>query len=283
MRRVSLAFLPALLVCTACGADSEPPESDEVTPAEVAAWAPNVSALGAYLSIYGPVAAYDGQAAFGDPTCPAVQRDESTLTITGGCTDSSGMNWTGLVSMSLATNTLSFASFGSGQPSVTTQSGTATLADGSTTSRDYSIELAGSDGSSISYQGHVDGAYGARTVWSGSGTFVRHAGQTNGQADALTTDEVYDDSECGSAPAAGTTQISLRNHAAVVTYEGAVDCGADTADVTIDGAPQGKLSGIDCGIAPDARAHGRAATYLALLLGVAGAWLGRRSRGLPRA
>jgi MYXO-CTERM domain-containing protein len=280
MRRVSLAMVPALLVCTACGPDPQPPPPYELTTAEVAAWAPNVSALAAYLAIYQPLASYDGQAVFSDATCPTLARDDASLSITGGCTDSSGEIWTGSVTMDLATSVLTFTAFGHGSSApVSTQSGQASIADASATSRDFSIELSGSDGSSIDYRGHVDGAYGARTVWNGSGTFVRQAGGTNGQADAVTTDEVYDDSECGSQPAAGTTELTVHDHAAVVTYNGAIDCGGEGADVTIDGEPKGKIQGAGCSTAPKG---GTGGAWFTLILAVAGAWFMRRNRERER-
>ncbi len=282
MRRLSLVMVPALLVCAACGSDAEPPPPYELTTSAVAAWAPTVSALAAYLSIYQPLAVYDGQPTFSDPTCPAVERDQATLSITGDCTDSNGMIWSGSVTMDLATSTLSFAAFGSGHAMpVSTLSGEATVADGSATSRDFSIELSGSDGSSIDYQGHVDGAYGARTVWNGSGTFVRNIGQTNGQVDAVTTDEVFDDAECDSQPAAGTTELTLNGRSAVVTYNGALDCDGDGADVTIDGTPKGKVKGVGCSVSPNPGAAGAAGTCLTLIL--AGAWFAGRRRLAARA
>ncbi len=274
MRGALLALVPAVLLSAACGPNSPAPKPDVLTADEVAAWAPDVSALGAYLSIYEPLAVYDGQSPYSDPSCPVVVRDDTTLTITGNCKNSSGQTWSGVVSMELSTQVLTFSDFGSGN----TQSGSASIGDGSPTSRDFAIELTSkTDGSEIAYQGHVDGGYDARTVWNGSGTFVRRSGQTSGTVEATTTNEVVDDSVCSGQPASGTTQLGIRNHVAVITYDGSVDCGNGAADVSVDGEPQGTITGVSCSISsrPGAGDRGRA-VWLAFALGAA--FVRRRER-----
>ncbi|HTQ05971.1 MAG TPA: hypothetical protein VMI54_19050 [Polyangiaceae bacterium] len=280
---MSLALVPALLLVAACGPSSPAPKPYVLTPDDVAAWAPNVSALAAYLSIYQPLAAYDGQATFQDPNCPVVERGESTLTITGDCTDSTGQAWWGSVSMDTTTHELTLSDFGNGADvPASKQSGTASIDDGSATSRDFTLELGKGDGSSIDYQGHVDGDYDGRTVWNGSGTFVRRDAQTNGEVTATTVDEVYDNALCTTQPASGTTELTLDAHTALVSYDGAVACSdGAAADVTIDDVPAGKITGISCSVSAKPPL-GAGSVGLGVVLGVAAASGLRRRRRTRR-
>jgi len=256
MRPVSLALAVVSLVGTGCGQPN--PEPEPLTAEEAASWAPSVSALAAYLTIYAPLALYDGQAPYSDPNCPVVARTNEMLTITGGCVDTTGQSWTGSAWMDVgAARTVSFDKFGSGTASgVTTQTGTASIVDSNGTSRLFTLDLQGDD-SSIQYSGVVDGAYGASTAWGGSGTFTQRRTGALEPVDAKTVDEVFDSSICDNAPASGSTSMTIRGHHAVVTYDGDTDCdGSSSAELTIDGGSSTAIAGVGCSLAHPARSRG---------------------------
>jgi hypothetical protein len=119
------------------------------------------------------------------------------------------------------------------------------------TNTDFSVSLTHDAGvvTTFDYDGRVDGGYGTHTVWNGSGTVTRDGlAAPNGTVSVTTTDEVVDGGICSGQPVSGNTMIENEvEETAIVTYDGAVDCDdEEAASYSLDGKPQGKLTGIVC-------------------------------------
>src|SRR5262245_54399069 len=87
-----LASLSLVLLLAACG-------EGRVEPEHAATWANTGSALGVYTHLHIPVAFAVGQHTFTDADCPTTSDDGTTVTITGGCTDSDNQRFEGSVTL----------------------------------------------------------------------------------------------------------------------------------------------------------------------------------------
>jgi hypothetical protein len=239
-------------------------QSTLADPDNVRTWANAASAYAVYGNVYQVFAVADGEQQYPDPACPALEDDGTTLTATGDCTASDGAAWVGsavVVRSADGDRALTLDGFGTTDG---TRQGEAHLRVVSETSTDFELSLSHLGGGSMSfvYAGRVDGGYGTRTVWNGSGTVTRDGpGTPTGTVDVTTTDEVIDGEVC-SGPASGNTTIhNDADESAIVTYDGAIDCdGEEAASYSVDGVPKGKLTGIICSMSrrPDAGGGGTA-------------------------
>jgi len=273
-----------------CGSDSEPfaaaknDDSSLANPDNIRTWANTVSAIALYANAYQPIAVADGAKTFDDPACPATDDDGTTLAIEGGCTDAMGATWVGKASVKRHANgdrDLTLENFGTKKDEASdTRNGDASVRRIDDGSQDFSLKLAHESGVrvTIDYEGHVDGDYDARTVWSGSGTVTREGLLPPvGTLDVTTSAEVVDGDVCGQPASGNTTLTDEAGTTVVVTYDGDVDCDEDqAATYTLNGASKGKLTGIACTTSPG-RTGPEAAALLAIMLSVAGL-RGRRRR-----
>lgn len=249
----------SMLLLGGCGSSGEPfaAKKDDGTlanPDNVRNWANTASAIAVYANAYEPIAVADGAKSFDDPACPVTSDDGTTLGIEGGCTDVKGTSWVGKASVKRHANgdrELTLEAFGttSGDAS-DTRSGEASIRRMDDGSRDFSMSMVHDGGSRLTmdYAGHVDGDYDARTVWSGSGTLKREGLLPPvGTVEVTTSAEVVDNDVCGQ-PASGNTSLTDdAGNTVVVTYDGAIDCDGDqAATYTLNGASQGKITGIAC-------------------------------------
>ncbi|HEX5101120.1 MAG TPA: hypothetical protein VFV94_16530 [Polyangiaceae bacterium] len=272
-----------------CGSDSEPfaaaknDDSSLAKPDNIRTWANTASALALYANAYQPIAVADGKRTFDDPACPATNDDGTTLSIEGGCTDAMGASWVGRASVKRhadGARELTLEDFGTQKGDASdTRNGEASVRRIEDGSQDFSLSLVHESGVrvTIDYEGHVEGDYDARTVWSGSGTVTREGLLPPvGTLDVTTSAEVVDNDVCGQ-PASGNTTLTDEDDTVVVTYDGDVDCDDDqAATYTLNGTSKGKITGIACTASPG-RTGPEGASLLAIILGVAGL-RGRRRR-----
>ncbi len=109
-------------------------------------------------------------------------------------------------------------------------------------------------------------------VWNGSGVWS----DIDGRFEAETVDQVFDEAICVSEALSGFTRVRGESEA-VFTYDGATDCDEDsTVTWTLDGEPQGELSGVSCAVGRLPGSRGPAALVLGGLFALA--WRGRRRR-----
>jgi hypothetical protein len=150
---------------------------------------------------------------------------------------------------------VTFDGFGSGS----TVTGTFTAHDLSATSHTFVANYVVRESdvtTSIDYEGSVEGSFTtAETVWSGSGTITRDGASPTGTVEATTVDQRRDDTICNNQSLSGTTTLTANDHTATLTYDGATDCDDPGADAlwSLDGVPQGSITGISCSMAPGAR------------------------------
>jgi hypothetical protein len=249
------ALLALLALLPACGSEDKPftatNTSSLTDPDNVRAWANAASAYAVYGNVYQVFAVADGEQDFPDPACPAIDDDGTTLVATGGCTASDGAEWVGtaeVVRSADGDRALTLNDYGT---SGSTRDGEAHLRVVDETNTDFSVNLTHDGGvvTTFDYDGRVEGGYGTHTVWNGSGTVTRDGLATpNGTIDVTTTDEVVDGDVCSGQPVSGNTMIhNEADETAIVTYDGAVDCDEEeAASYSLDGNPQGKLTGIVC-------------------------------------
>ena len=83
----------AALVTLASGCSTDPLDEAQWS----GTWATTGSAVAIYSHVYDPIGRTDGHVTFPDAACPTVSDDGTTLTITGGCTDSTGTEWRGTI------------------------------------------------------------------------------------------------------------------------------------------------------------------------------------------
>jgi hypothetical protein len=120
------------------------------------------------------------------------------------------------------------------------------------------------------YSGSFKGADTSRT-WNGSGKAGTSA---LGGASVSTKDEVISSSVCGHEAASGTTTVTAGSTSMVITYDGATKCDTDSrVKWSLDGADQGELVGVQCGVAP-----GGELAALALAGASVIPWFRRRNR-----
>jgi hypothetical protein len=278
---VVLALLPA------CGSDDEPfketTTSSLADPDNVRAWANTASAYAVYGNVYKLFAVADGDQTFDDPGCPGVADDGTTLSVSGGCTDSGGITHVGSAEVTRSADgdrSLTLNDFGTdGDPSA----GEAHLRviDEMTTAFSVNLTRGGVGTTTFAYEGRVEGSYDTPTIWNGSGTVTRDGNVTpQGTVEVTTTDEVIDNDSCAGQPLSGNTTIhNQADQTAIVTYDGAVDCDDEhAASYSLDGTPKGKLTGISCSLARGpGEARGAWTLLLTILIGFA-----MRSRRMRR-
>jgi hypothetical protein len=290
MKRFSFgtALIAIMLGLPACGSDDKPftqtKTSSLENPENVRAWANAASAYAVYGNVYQLFAVADGDQRFPDPACPVVEDDGTTLTATGGCEATDGSSWVGsaeVVRSADGDRALTLSDFGSLDDVTEGDAHLRVVADAIT---DFDLNLTRTGGivTTIEYDGRVEGSYGTSTIWNGSGTLTRDGLVTpNGTVDVTTTDEVVDNDVCAGQPVSGNTTIQNEaDESVVVTYDGAVDCDdEEAANWSLDGEPQGKITGIACSLGRGS-GGGPGSAWLAfgVALAVAGASVRRRSR-----
>lgn len=265
MKRREIALLLPLLLL-GCGVDdgSHPPFQffDDVR-----VWATTASAVSVYSNAYEVLAVADGHLAFDDPRCPEVDDDGDTLTISGDCTDDSGRKWTGSAELTRDGTdvTVTFDDLNGVDGDFARQ-------QVGEESYEFQAELTIGGVTEITYIGSVKGTYDSPTLWEGSGHFERHgAFAPHGAIDAVTENELVDDSLCVGQPASGHTTLSAAGDVAVITYDGASDCDEQkNAELSVNDVDQGLIDGISCSFRRGHTAGSFAALALAVLM------LGRR-------
>lgn len=279
-------------ILAGCGSDSEPfvaaknDDSSLAKPDNVRTWANTASAIALYANAYQPIAVADGKRTFDDPACPATDDDGTTLSIEGGCTDAMGASWVGKASVKRhadGARELTLEDFGTKKGDASdTRNGEASVRRIDDGSQDFSLSLVHESGVrvTIDYEGHVEGDYDARTVWSGSGTVTREGLLPPlGTLDVTTSAEVVDNDVCGQPASGNTTLTDEARNTVVITYDGDVDCDDDqAATYTLNGTSQGRITGIACSASPR-RTGPAAASLLAVVLSAAS--LARRNQS-PR-
>lgn len=281
--RFAMAALSVLL--GACGSSSNPfealPGPDPASDSSlenvdnVRIWVTSTSAFALYGHIYEPVAVADGEKTFADPTCPVTDDDGTTLTADGGCTDADGVEHVGKLTVKRSANgdrNLTFEDYGTrkqGQ-NADTRNGDAHVRRIDDTNHDFSLSLVHDAGirETIEYDGHVNGGYDGRSVWSGSGTVERDGLLPPvGSAEVSTNAEVVDNDVCSGQPVSGNTMVkNAAEDTVVVTYDGDVDCDDEqAATYTLNAEPRGKITGISCTATPGSTGAGGALVALGLV------------------
>lgn len=241
-----------ILVVIACalGCGGDPLEEDK----HIGGWATSASALGVFAIGYEPLAFTDGGYQFPDPSCPTHTDDGTTVVISGGCSASNDLTWTGsatVVRGAQGARTLTFSEFGNDAfGGETRTNGTFTITEMATDLHAFTVDVdrAGGLSSSITYSGTVRGGFQGPTTWNGNGT-VSRSGQTinSGEVDATTVNQVRDSVICPGEPLSGTTTLTSDGHTVVITYDGATDCtDKHTARWSRDGKDMGTIEGITC-------------------------------------
>ncbi len=292
------AWIPCLLLALGgCGSESEPPPAAEDgtldEPADIRYWANAGSAVAVYANVHQLFAIADGQSAFPDPACPSVEDDGTTLSVSGGCSESEsdGTQWMGSASVERSGNgdlELVVEHFGTRRGEASdTRDGEASLRRIDATHRDFSISLMHVDGArtGIQYEGQVSGDYGARTVFEGSGQVTRNSKlPPSGTVDVSTTAEVLDNDVCSGQPLSGNTTIANeQGETVVVTYDGESDCDSSAAaSYSFNGHPRGKITGISCAFHPGSEPTS-ARPWLAFVAALALTKTARRRRKAPLA
>lgn len=205
----------------------------------------------------------------GDPACPQIEDDGAGhLVVTGGCTDTSGVAWTGTLdavsgkSSILATLTgFGFSASGDcyGTPITVQQAvdGTVAVEYGSGV---LEYDLRGqwpflnvlncevTDANFVLDYDLRFQSVGYESLYSGTG---RYADDVYGLVDLQTIGQV--DGYCFSEPESGVTLLTTADHQAAITYDGAIDCDdPGTATWSLDGAAQGEILGVQCSSVPAA-------------------------------
>lgn len=281
-----------VLLLGGCGSDSEPfaaakkDDSTLANPDNIRIWANTASAIALYANAYQPIAVADGKKSFDDPACPATDDDGTTLGIDGDCTDTLGTSWVGRASVKRHANgdrDLTLEDFGTKSADGSdTRNGDASVRRIDDASQDFSLNMVHESGVrvTIDYEGHVDGDYDARTVWSGSGTVVREGLlPPAGSIEVTTSAQVVDNDVCGQPASGNTTLTDEAGNTVVVTYDGTIDCDKDqAATYTLNGVSKGKITDITCMASP-----GRTGPRAAFLVALALAALGLARRRATRA
>jgi hypothetical protein len=238
------------------GAGGASPSDDSLEDVEaVRAWANLASALAVYVMVYQPIAVADGEETFADPMCPTLSDDGTTLEITGGCTDADGNEWIGSATIARSgagNRELTLDGFGTPGDQ---RSGEAQIRRIDEMTHEFDVGLVHETDTvtTYDYSGEVVGDYGVPTVWSGSGTVSREGDEVpSGRIEATTTNEVVDSTACSGQPASGNTTLRDRHgNTAIITYDGSIECDEEqAASYTLNGEPQGEITGIACAMSP---------------------------------
>jgi hypothetical protein len=265
------------------GEGGVPSPDDSLEDVEVVrSWANLASALAVYVTVYQPLAVADGEGTFADATCPTLSDDGTTLEITGGCTEAGGKEWIGaatVVRSGEGNRDLTLDGFGTPGDFRTGEAQVRRIDD---MTHEFDVDLVHETDAvaTYDYSGEVTGGYDTRTVWSGSGTVTREGGEVpTGRIEATTTNEVIDDAACSGQPASGNTTLRDRHgNTAVITYDGDIECDDEqAASYTLNGEPEGEITGIACAVSPGRRGE-RPAAVLGILLVLASlaGWRKRR-------
>jgi hypothetical protein len=244
--------------------------------------APNAYGLGLFPSLLVGLTGPDGGS---DPSCPAQMKTDTTLHVSGGCTDNQGRQWLGTMDQMTdtpdgGTGHITYAGFGysemtgcSGQMLETKVVYDGTLSvTGSQDNQQFSVDVTSTSSgpdtscamksgtSATSYQGTIT----TNSTWNGSGST---GNSVDGKVHGVTKDEVLD-GPCSSEAQSGTTTVTSGADTVVITYDGATKCDAtSTVKWSLNGADMGELTGVRC------------SSGVGLLAAAAGLWLLRRRRG----
>jgi hypothetical protein len=274
-RRLAWALV-VVPTCLGCGSD----DPFEPTPpfslkSDVKVWANSASAVGVYVHAYEAIGVADGALTFGDPACPTTSDDGTTLTITGGCTDSSDREWTGeaTVVRDGGERTLTLDAFDGNE-------GTVVVRETGESTNEFVANLVIGGVTTIDYEGSVEGGYEGRTTWNGNGRVERDGVfSPNGSVEATTVDQVLDDA-CSGQAYSGATTLQAGDDTAVVTYDGATDCDDEqNARLSVNGKDRGLVSGISCTMGTVGRRPGTPPFEFALALAAIWSGISRRRRG----
>jgi hypothetical protein len=258
--RIALAALTALVALPGCAN-----ENDLANVEHVRTWANNASALAVWAHFNKPLAVAEGVETYADPACPVVTDDGTTLSIAGnGCTTATGLTHLGsatVVRNAAGGRTITLSGIGeqSGDETAARATGSVVIVAVSATTHTFDADFVNEGGitTTFDYAGRVDGTYtSAETLWNGSGTVSRDGlVAPNGTVEAATVDQRRNTSVCGGQSLTGSTSLMAGGQTAVITYDGATDCDEDEdAEWSLDGAPQGSISGIACAVRPGMRA-----------------------------
>jgi len=253
---VRAGAIVALTVPIAGCLSAPAPSSDPLaTESSVAIWALTASAIGVLAGNHMPVLVAGGAATFDDPACPIVTEEGDTLIVTGGCTDSGGVAWSGFArvergeagSLQGIYERFGEARFG---PQLTT--GTIEIDELDANVHAFALDFvreATASEITIHYEGEVTGTIGIPVTASGTGRFELSQGGGTEVVEATTVDEFADDTICLN-PLSGTTTMVSAEHTVVITYDGATDCDPKAAARwSLDGEDQGLLEGVTCSVA----------------------------------
>lgn len=272
--------LPLLLFTFACKPDAEdilddlPPAA--LNTAEAVQYWSSVSAPNLLLNAYSPLLAVYAAEEQGPVDCPVGSAEGDVTTYTGGCTDNEGNTWEG--TLTVHPDAIVYTGLELGQPSEDCPGAVTTLfldgrlggdreAEPLSFSLDLAMHIEGPDAScdpsggelAILYNG-TQRADGEAELWSGTG---RVGDTERGWVDATTTDERLDQSVCPTQAASGQTTLTNGTDVVVITYDGATDCDEQSeVPWSLNGEPQGMLSGVSCAVGGPA--GGALAAVLAL-------------------
>jgi hypothetical protein len=201
--------------------------------------------------------------------------DGTTVTITGGCTNSFGVEHVGTATIvrSGGDRMLTLDGYGShADPEMAaTTSGDFDLRETSATTHSFTVDFVHEGGirTTVHYEGTVEGTYEGPTRWNGEGNVVREGlVAPTGTVYVRTEDEVLDGAVCNGQALSGRTRINTGDQSVVVEYDGATDCDdEDSARWYYNGEDRGLVDGIVCSAAgPGLGAGGSARMVLSMLL-----------------
>jgi hypothetical protein len=237
-----------ICVVAGCGG-GDPLESNK----DIAAWANVSSAVGAFEVGREPIAFADGEFEFDDPACPTTSDDGTTATVDGNCTDNRGHVWTGSATVvrTGAVRTVSLDEFGNDALlGAVATTGSVIISEQAVDQHSFTADYVSVSGvrTTVDYSGMVSGTYDTVTTWNGTGTISRDGDFIDsGTINALTVDQVRDDTACGGESASGTTTMTSEEHVVVITYDGATDCDPDSSALfSRDGGDQQVITGVTC-------------------------------------
>jgi len=257
------------VLATGLFACSGTPTAELTTAEGVKSWS-GASAVAVYNGALGP---FDPSKAM-DPSCPSVATSGTTKTYTGGCTDSAGVKWAGTATVvdptGMRAASVTLKGFGGTSqvtckgaqvPNTSIMDGTVTTTDDGAGKVSFQINTQSqhdrpsifdcsreSSMSMVVYTGSYANTGMDPTTWNGNGDV---SDSMRGEVHGTTVNEVLDHVVCNTEALSGTTKLTADGHTAVITYDGATNCDmASTVTWTLDGVPQGVISGISCSARP---------------------------------
>jgi hypothetical protein len=222
--------------------------------------APNAYVLGLVPTLLVGVGSLDG----GTSDCPVQMKTDTTLHVSGGCTDAMGRQWLGTMDEQQdtpdgGTGHISYAGFGYSEMNAcggamletkVVYDGTVTVT-GAQGNQQFTVDVTStssgpdpscamkSGSTATSYQGTI----GTNSTWNGSGST---GNSVDGKVHGVTKDEVVD-GPCSSEAQSGTTTVTSGSDTVVITYDGATKCDASsTVKWSLNGADMGELTGVRC-------------------------------------